>query len=151
MLGMLGAVIGSSFLFGPGIGAGLAEFSTRTPMFVSAGVALFGFFVAVFFLREPSRFRPPATPASPSDEGVATPAPGGDDASAAYAGVLPEQAEADAEAAKGGKGGGKAGAVAPLSPAASVPDAPFAPIIPLIVLASLLNVGATTAFFVRGG
>lgn len=52
---ILGSVIITAFLFGPGIGAGLSQFSLQTPMFVAAGVALFGWFVAFFFFKEPTR------------------------------------------------------------------------------------------------
>ena len=42
-----------------GIGAGLAEFSLRTPMFVSSGIAFLGLSLAVCFFKEPKRIREP--------------------------------------------------------------------------------------------
>jgi DHA1 family tetracycline resistance protein-like MFS transporter len=50
---ILGSVIVCAFLFGPGIGAGLAEFSLQTPMFVSSAIAAFGLILAFFFFKEP--------------------------------------------------------------------------------------------------
>lgn len=52
---ILGSVIITAFLFGPGIGAGLAQFSLQTPMFVAAAVALCGWIVAFFFFQEPKK------------------------------------------------------------------------------------------------
>lgn len=52
---ILGSVIITAFLFGPGIGAGLAQFSLQTPMFVAAAVAFCGLILAVFFFQEPTR------------------------------------------------------------------------------------------------
>ena len=50
---ILGSVIVVAFLFGPGIGAGLAEFTLQTPMFVSSSIAAFGLILAFFFFKEP--------------------------------------------------------------------------------------------------
>ena len=50
---ILGSVIVVAFLFGPGIGAGLAEFTLQTPMFVSASIAACGLVLAIFYFREP--------------------------------------------------------------------------------------------------
>lgn len=44
-----GIVLSVAFMFGPGIGAGLALFSLRTPMLVSAGLAGFGFLLCLFY------------------------------------------------------------------------------------------------------
>jgi hypothetical protein len=41
-----------AFLFGPGIGAGLAEFSLQTPMLVSSAIAGCGLVLAFFFFKE---------------------------------------------------------------------------------------------------
>ena len=54
---ILGSVIVVAFLFGPGIGAGLAEFSLQTPMLVSSAIAGCGFMLAVFFFREPVKLK----------------------------------------------------------------------------------------------
>lgn len=50
---ILGSVIVVAFLFGPGIGAGLAEFSLQTPMFVSSAIAACGLVLAFLFFKEP--------------------------------------------------------------------------------------------------
>jgi MFS family permease len=52
-LAILGSVIGFSFLIGPGIGSGLAEFSLKAPMYVAAIAALGGFTLAFFKFHEP--------------------------------------------------------------------------------------------------
>lgn len=52
---MLGSVITVAFLFGPGIGAGLSQFTLQTPMFVSAALSAMGLTVAVFKFKEPVR------------------------------------------------------------------------------------------------
>lgn len=54
---ILGSVIVIAFLFGPGIGAGLAEFSLQTPMFVSSAIAAFGLILAFFFFKEPRQLQ----------------------------------------------------------------------------------------------
>jgi MFS transporter, DHA1 family, tetracycline resistance protein len=61
---MLGSVIITAFLFGPGIGAGLAQFTLQTPMFVAASVAFFGLILAYFFFQEPTKQTDHATNAS---------------------------------------------------------------------------------------
>lgn len=48
----LSSVIAASFMFGPGVGAGLAQFSLSTPMFVSSGLAAMGLAMAVLYLEE---------------------------------------------------------------------------------------------------
>ena len=48
----LSSVLALSFMFGPGIGAGLAQFSMYTPMFVSSGLAGIGVVLAYFYFTE---------------------------------------------------------------------------------------------------
>mmetsp|Transcript_19662 Transcript_19662/g.29353 ORF Transcript_19662/g.29353 Transcript_19662/m.29353 type:complete len:360 (-) Transcript_19662:21-1100(-) len=69
----LGAVIIVAFMFGPGIGAGLAQFSLETPMFVACGTAGFGFLLALVAFKEPKRKIPnkeesPRSPPQPEGE-----------------------------------------------------------------------------------
>lgn len=52
---MMGSIIALSFMFGPGMGAGLSKFSLQTPMFVSAGLAAIGWLLALFAFEEPVR------------------------------------------------------------------------------------------------
>ena len=47
------AVMAATFLIGPAIGAGLAEFSLATPMFVSSGVSFVGLLLAYKHLKNP--------------------------------------------------------------------------------------------------
>lgn len=54
-----GVVLTLAFTFGPGIGAGLAEFSLQTPMFVASAVAAVGFVLAFCFFHSP-KTRPAA-------------------------------------------------------------------------------------------
>ena len=54
-LAMMGSIIALSFMFGPGMGAGLSRFSLQTPMFVSAGLAAIGWLSAFFAFEEPVR------------------------------------------------------------------------------------------------
>lgn len=68
-----GVVLSVAFMFGPGIGAGLAEFSLRTPLFVAAGLAGFGFLLVSYHFKEPERcsFADETEPsAKESDEGM---------------------------------------------------------------------------------
>eukprot|EP01006_Ploeotia_vitrea_P007402 TRINITY_DN16931_c0_g1_i1.p1 TRINITY_DN16931_c0_g1~~TRINITY_DN16931_c0_g1_i1.p1 ORF type:complete len:651 (-),score=277.36 TRINITY_DN16931_c0_g1_i1:164-1960(-) len=51
-MAFIGSAAGLSFCFGPSIGAGLAEFSISTPMFVASGLAALAFTVAFFYLPE---------------------------------------------------------------------------------------------------
>ena len=51
-LAILGSVMALAFMVGPGIGAGLAEFSMSTPMFASAGLGLFGLVLAFFLFHD---------------------------------------------------------------------------------------------------
>ncbi|GAB5355069.1 hypothetical protein AAMO2058_000174100 [Amorphochlora amoebiformis] len=51
----LGAVIIVAFMFGPGIGAGLAQFSLQTPMLVACATSGFGFALALFAFKEPEK------------------------------------------------------------------------------------------------
>jgi len=50
--GMLGAVITGAFMIGPGIGAGLAQFSLFTPMFASSGFAGIGALCCYFYFED---------------------------------------------------------------------------------------------------
>jgi len=68
---ILGSVVVTAFLFGPGIGAGLAQFTLQTPMFAAAGLALFGWIIAFFFFQEPSRLETPAEASSGKVDSVA--------------------------------------------------------------------------------
>lgn len=56
-LAALSTVIAVAFLFGPGIGSGLAEFSLHTPMFVASGLAGAGVVMAFIYLKESERMR----------------------------------------------------------------------------------------------
>jgi len=53
----LGAVIIVAFMFGPGIGAGLAQFTLQTPMLVACGIAGMGFVVAALKFKEPEKVK----------------------------------------------------------------------------------------------
>jgi len=57
-----GVVITVAFTFGPGIGAGLAQFTMQTPMFVASGLAAFGLILAIFFFHPvaPPQPKPPS-------------------------------------------------------------------------------------------
>jgi DHA1 family tetracycline resistance protein-like MFS transporter len=57
---ILGSVVVGAFLFGPGIGAGLSQFSLRTPFFVASSLAGCGWILAFFFFQEPKRQSDPA-------------------------------------------------------------------------------------------
>ena len=48
----LGTTVTVSFILGPGLGAGLAEFGIRIPFFTSAGLGAFGFLFALIYVRE---------------------------------------------------------------------------------------------------
>ena len=56
----LGSVITVAFMFGPGIGAGLSQFTLQTPMLVASGLAGLGVVLAVFLFKEPARPPPKA-------------------------------------------------------------------------------------------
>jgi len=51
-LAFVGAVLGLSYIIGPGIGSGLAVFGLRVPFFVSSGMGLCGMLFALFLMRE---------------------------------------------------------------------------------------------------
>eukprot|EP00603_Paraphysomonas_imperforata_P011628 CAMPEP_0114473564 /NCGR_PEP_ID=MMETSP0104-20121206/13050_1 /TAXON_ID=37642 ORGANISM="Paraphysomonas imperforata, Strain PA2" /NCGR_SAMPLE_ID=MMETSP0104 /ASSEMBLY_ACC=CAM_ASM_000202 /LENGTH=468 /DNA_ID=CAMNT_0001647759 /DNA_START=36 /DNA_END=1439 /DNA_ORIENTATION=+ len=69
---ILGSVIVVAFLFGPGIGAGLAEFSLQTPMLVSAAIAGCGLTLAIFFFREPPKRAVPDSVDKTDDDATAS-------------------------------------------------------------------------------
>lgn len=50
--GMLTTMTTVAFMIGPGVGAGLAEFTLRTPMFVSSALACLGFFFAFVYFTD---------------------------------------------------------------------------------------------------
>ena len=51
----VGATAGLAFLFGPGLGAGLSQFSLATPFFVSSGFAFVAFILACVYTQEPPK------------------------------------------------------------------------------------------------
>lgn len=67
-----GIVLSTGLMFGPGLSAGLAQFSLRTPFFVCAGLAAFALIVALKYFDEPSKYRVPCRRGSkPVDDAVA--------------------------------------------------------------------------------
>eukprot|EP00298_Acanthocystis_sp_HF-20_P001350 c11755_g1_i1.p1 GENE.c11755_g1_i1~~c11755_g1_i1.p1 ORF type:complete len:522 (-),score=190.57 c11755_g1_i1:188-1726(-) len=66
----LGSVTSTAFMFGPGIGAGLSQFTLQTPMFVSAGVAGIGFLITLLMYHEESNKPTPNQGTSVSDQAI---------------------------------------------------------------------------------
>lgn len=54
-MGLVSASISGGFIIGPGIGGLIAQFGTRAPFFAASIVALVGFFLSVFILKEPEK------------------------------------------------------------------------------------------------
>lgn len=54
-MGLIGAAFGLGFLFGPALGGFLSQWGYGTVAFAVAGLAVFNFFFAALFLKEPSR------------------------------------------------------------------------------------------------
>jgi len=69
-LALLSSVLALSFMFGPGIGAGLAQFSIYTPMLFSSGLAFMGLVLAFFYFKE-SKTKSIKSESS-ADEGIAS-------------------------------------------------------------------------------
>ncbi|KAJ8603629.1 hypothetical protein CTAYLR_007575 [Chrysophaeum taylorii] len=74
-----GMTLSVAFMFGPGIGAGLAEFSLRTPMFSAAFLSAFGLLLCLQYFEEPLNRRynseaivPIAVPPDEQDEGASS-------------------------------------------------------------------------------
>eukprot|EP01006_Ploeotia_vitrea_P055050 TRINITY_DN67954_c5_g11_i1.p1 TRINITY_DN67954_c5_g11~~TRINITY_DN67954_c5_g11_i1.p1 ORF type:complete len:532 (+),score=64.74 TRINITY_DN67954_c5_g11_i1:104-1699(+) len=52
-LALVGAAAAISFVVGPPVGSGLAQFTLRVPAFVASGAALFGLLLTLFFIQNP--------------------------------------------------------------------------------------------------
>ncbi|MHC5268871.1 MFS transporter [Enterococcus sp. LJL98] len=54
-MGLVSAAISGGFIIGPGVGGFIAHFGTRAPFFVASALALLGFFLSMFVLKEPEK------------------------------------------------------------------------------------------------
>lgn len=159
-LALVGSMQGAAFGLGPGIGAGLSEWSLSMPMFTASSTAMFGFIIAFWSLRDPAaESRKAAAAAHNATRQVNTEADEGEGEDDEES----DEGEGEDDVVSSGTGGegdeesGGQGAVHARGRKSSITEAlelahdPLQRLIPVVLCASFAGVGSSTAFFTMYG